>query len=194
MSLMVLVAAWLGGCAAGPDSAGFRGDVENYVRMQGNSDPAVLRDVTWPASRRTFGSIGGDKPAESRDVNGVLLAVEQVGARRWIIFLVGVVDRHLVQEIHVEALSVHGRDFTWHKSEKNEQALARYRDYYRQLWQQRGGRSAPPAQYTTFPKEDDTFVVRREGTTLRVTHPASAAQWDVSLPEPPALPRAALAQ
>jgi hypothetical protein len=179
--LLALLATALAGCAAGTSPGSWRNELEHYVRTEGKDDPAILRDVTWPQSRRTFGTVGGDYPEQTQDVKGVLVSVEQVGQRRWIIFLVGTVNRLEVQDIHIEALNVENNKYTWRAGSSDPGALRRYNDYYTQLWKQRGNTSDPPAQYKTFPKEDDQFVVSQNGE-LRITHPASGAQWELSLP------------
>jgi hypothetical protein len=178
---LLLSVAFLTGCSSSTNAAGWRGTVEKYIDVQGKGDPNILRGVTWPQSRRGFSVIGGDLPRESQDAKGLLLSVEQVNNRPWFVFIVGVVNHEAVESIHVEALNVQGNAKTWKSSADDPKALAAYNDYYDHLWKQRfPGRTAPPAQYTNFPKEQDQFeVTQQPGGKIVVTHPLSGARWEV---------------
>lgn len=171
------------GCAGGGGSfADWRGSVERYVRERGRGDPIVLRQVNWPQSRHSFGSLGGDDPAQVQDSRGLLLSVETIGLDPWMIFIVGSVNRNVVQDIRVIALHVRDGQFHWQTSDPDPQAFERYRDYHTNLFKQRfSNRSDVPVQYTTFPKETDTFSVQRQGERVVVQHPASGAMWELTI-------------
>jgi hypothetical protein len=175
-------------CAGGCSSSGsasfsdWRGSVQKYIDERGKGDPAVLREVTWPQSRRTFSKTGADDPRQSQDVRGVLLGLKQIGAKRWFIFIAGVVDKEVVQDIRVEAMNLQDDDYTWRTSSANPKALAMYRDYQTRLWKGRfPGRQSPPAQYTVFPQEADVFNVQVDGGRVTVTHQPSGARWDLTV-------------
>lgn len=170
------------GCAGAGGLADWRGSVERYVREQGQGDPTVLRQVTWPQSRHAFGKFGGDDPAQVQDSKGILLSVETIGNDNWMIFIVGEVNRNVVQDIRLVALNVKDGRFTWRTSPADREALRTYQGYYEQLVLQRfPNRPDPPTQYTTFPKETDIFTLRSDGGGVVVTHPASSAQWELTI-------------
>jgi hypothetical protein len=161
--------------------SGWRNSVEKYVKERGKGDPAILREVTWPESRRQFSTIGGDDPHVSQDVRGVMLGFKQINGKRWFIFIVGVVNKEVVEDIRVEAMSPKdGDDYAWRTSPPNAKSLAAYVDYKTRLWKQRfPGRESAPAQYTVFPQEDDVFNLQVEQGRVIVTHPASGARWEL---------------
>jgi hypothetical protein len=171
------------GCAGGGGDFGdWRGSVERYVREQGRGDPVVLRQIGWPQSQRSFGSPAGADPAPAQDSRGLLLSVETIGMDPWMIFIVGSVNRNVVQDIRVMALRVQNGQFDWRTSEPNPQAFQAYRNHYANLFKQRFlNRSDVPLQYTTFPKETDVFNVQRQGGRVVVQHPASGAMWELQI-------------
>jgi hypothetical protein len=182
-AILITMAIVLGGCSSGGamNASSWRDTVEKYIEVEGKGDPNILRGVTWPNSRRSFSAIGGEIPRESQDANGLLVAVQSINNRPWFIFVVGVVNKQVVESIHIEALNMQGKSQTWKSSADNPKALQAYRDYYDRLWKQRfPGRQSAPAQYSTFPKEADTFAVTLEaGGKVVVTHPLSGARWEV---------------
>lgn len=177
----MVVCMLLTGCTNSITPPGWRGTVEKYIEVQGKGDPGILRGVTWPQSRRSFSVIGADLPKESQDAKGLLLSIEQINGRAWFVFIIGIVNREIVESIHLEALNVQGATHTWKSSTDNPRSAQAYRDYYDRLWKQRfPGRADAPAQYTNFPKEQDTFVVAQEaGGKIVVTHRLSGARWEV---------------
>lgn len=192
--LALIFCMLLGGCTNSVTPTGWRGTVEKYIEVEGKGDPGVLRGVTWPASRRSFSVIGADLPRESQDAKGLLLSVEQINGRPWFVFIVGIVNREVVESIHVEALSAQGNSHLWKSSADNSRSSQAYKDYYDRLWKQRfPGRPDAPAQYTNFPKEQDAFTVTQEiGGKVGVTHALSGARWEVVVdPKAPAPQQAA---
>lgn len=182
--MIITMALLLCGCSSNGGAvnlAGWQGSVEKYIDSEGKGDPNILRGVFWPESRHSFSAIGGDIPQQSQDAKGLLLAIKPVNNRPWFIFIVGIVNKQVVESIHVEALSLQGNTRLWKSSPDNPKAFQMYRDYYDHLWKQRfPGRQSAPAMYTTFPKEADTFNVTLEtGGKVVVTHPLSGARWEV---------------
>jgi hypothetical protein len=179
----MLMAVSCGGCSAGGNVSlsDWRHSVQKYVAERGRGDPTILREVTWPQSRREFSAIGGDDPRISQDVRGVLLDFRQIGAKHWFIFIVGVVNKEVVDDIRIEAMNLQDDgDYTWRTSAANPKALAAYREYQNRLWKLRfRGRESAPAQYTVFPQEADVFNLQVEAGRVIVTHPASGARWEL---------------
>jgi hypothetical protein len=182
-SLLCLLLGSLAGCSSGSGSvnlSGWRDTVERYIDKEGQGDPNVLRNVTWPQSRREFSVIGGEVPTLSQDARGVLIGVPQVGNARWFAFLVGIVNKGVVRDIRLVALNNTGGQRTWRTSPVDANALHMYQAYYDQLWRSRfPGRESPPMQYTSFPKDSDTFDLAINGGTLIAKHAASGATWSV---------------
>ncbi len=173
-----------GGCAGGGavTLADWRHSVERYVAEAGHGDPTALREVTWPESRRTFSAIGTDDPKISQDAQGLLLAYRQINGRPWFIFIVGIVDKQVVQDIRLTALDMQGGKTVWRTGDANAAALQAYRAYNERLWKQRfPGRTAAPAQYTTFPQEADAFTIQVEGGQVIAVHPPSGARWELAV-------------
>lgn len=172
----------LGGCAGSADLGGWRRSVEKYVADRGQGDPSVLRGVTWPESRRMFSTLGPEDPAQGQDAKGLLIDVQEIAGKQWYIFMVGLVDRNILKDIRLAALSVENGKSTWRTSEADKKAFEQYRGYHDRLWRQRfPGRESPPAQYTTFPQEADTFAVQVNAAQLSATHRPSGARWELEL-------------
>jgi hypothetical protein len=185
IALMLLLLAPLSGCGSSGGvmtMQGWRDTVERYIDTEGQGDPNALRNVTWPESRREFSVIGGEVPSQSQDANGVLLGVPQVGNARWYVFLVGTVDKGVVNDIRLMALNSNAGRRTWRVGSANSAALQSYRNYYDKLWRSRfPGRNSAPMEYTTFPKESDSFTVSVNGGTITATHAPSGAAWTVAV-------------
>lgn len=174
------------GCASGSRNvtiAVWEKNIEQYVTEQGKGDPTVLRDVTLPDSRRGYSVIGSDRPDVSSDANGVLLGHRQIGGRSWFIYLVGLVKRQSVEEIRLAALTVDGGKFEWKSGSGDTEALQKYRDYNTRSWRQRfPQRGTAPPEYLGFPRLDDQFQMTISDGQVVVAHPASGAQWELSIP------------
>ncbi len=161
-------------------------NIEQYVQQQGNGDPAVLRDVTLPDSRRGYAVIGSDRPEQSSDANGVLLGYRQINGHDWFIYLVGMLRQQNVQEIRLVALSADGGKFHWELEDKNSEATQRYAEYNDRLWRQRfPQRAAAPPQYLGFPRPDDQFEMTISNGQITVVHPPSGARWLLTIPVKP---------
>ncbi len=187
--LSLLLAPLVLGCGGGSRQASvaaWQKNVEQYVRVQGKGDPAVLRDMTLTDSRRGFSMIGGDQPAEASEANGVLLGFREVEGRGYFIYLVGVVEKQKVNEIRLAALTTDGGKMEWKIGPNDTGALSTYRAYNRTFWKQRfPQRASPPPQYLGFPTPDDHFSMSVSGNRVTVTHPPSKATWELTLPTMP---------
>src|SRR5687767_2455537 len=134
--LLVFLSVGCGGGSRQASVAAWQKNVEQYVRVQGKGDPAILRDVTLSDSRRGFGMVGSDRPAESADANGVLLGFREVEGRGYFIYLVGVVEKQKVNEIRVAALTTDGGRMEWKVAPNDTGALSTYRAYNEKFWRQ----------------------------------------------------------
>ena len=185
--LLPLVAAFLlspfaGGCAKSVNFDTWRAGVEDYVKNHGGGDPAVLRELSVDASHAGYRQIGTDRPSESTDAVGVLVGNATVADRPWIVFLVGLVEKQKVRDIRVAALSVRDSQYTWRMGKKDDKALKAYADYNRGLAHRRfPERKKEPAEYLTFPREEDRFEMSQQGESIGVTHAPSAAKWHVAV-------------
>ena len=188
--LLILLLLPLGiGCGGGSRQAtvaAWQKNVEQYVRVQGKGDPAVLRDLTLSDSRRGFSMVGGDRPTESSEANGVLLGFREVEGRGYFIYLVGVVEKQKVSEIRLAALTTDGGKMEWKVGPGDTGALSTYRSYNDKFWRQRfPQRASAPPQYLGFPTPDDHFSMSVSGNRVTVTHPPSKATWELTLPTMP---------
>ena len=177
------------GCGGGARQASvsaWQKNVEQYVRVQGKGDPAVLRDLTLSDSRRGFAMVGSDQPGESTDANGLLIGFREIDGRGYFIYLVGVVERQRVKEIRLAALTTDGGKMEWKTGPNSTAALEAYRAYNEKVWRGRfPDRSTAPPQYTGFPTPDDHFHMSIQGQRVTATHPPSGATWELTLPAAP---------
>jgi hypothetical protein len=185
-AILALGAVGCGGGSRQASVAAWQKNVEQYVRVQGKGDPAVLRDLTLSDSRRGFAMVGSDRPADSADANGVLLGFREIDGRGYFIYLVGVVEKQRVSEIRPAALTTDGGRMEWKVAPNDTGALSNYRTYNEKFWKQRfPGRTSPPPQYLGFPTPDDHFQMSVSGNRVTVTHPPSGAKWELTLPNAP---------
>jgi hypothetical protein len=186
ISGLTTVALGCGGGSRQASVAAWQKNVEQYVRVQGKGDPAVLRDLTLSDSRRGFAMVGSDVPSESTDANGLLIGFREIDGRGYFIYLVGVVERQRVKEIHLAALTTDGGKMEWKTGPNSSAALDAYCAYNDKLWRGRfpDRKSAPP-QYTGFPTPDDHFNMVINGNHVTATHPPSGATWELTLPAAP---------
>ncbi|MGB7161324.1 MAG: hypothetical protein WBD40_24915 [Tepidisphaeraceae bacterium] len=173
------------GCASKASVSSWQKSVTDYVKEQGAGDPIVLREVTLPDARPGFSVIGHHDAPVSTDVNGVLLGYDQIGERLWFIYLVGVVDKHQVTDIRLDALSMHRGKMVWKRGPASKQALEAYRQHgIKQARERFPDRKTPPPKYLGFPRADDEFSVSKgEGGRIQATHSGSGARWELTLPE-----------
>jgi hypothetical protein len=186
---------FLSGCTHAVTMSGWQSSVERYIDNVGQGDPNVLREVTWPKSARAFSVIENSQPGKSQDANGLLLAAPQIGDRRWFVFLVGIVNKQIVCEIHLAALSAQGPERIWRTGPNDQNAVKAYLEFKQNLWHERfPDRPTPAPPYTIFPQEDDRFSVTVERGRVIVTHPASGARWELEVaPSQGAKPQLAFA-
>jgi hypothetical protein len=179
VGFMSLLAA---GCSSSVSFDSWRRDCEAYVRNQGGGDPTVLRETDVDRSHRGFKVYSKNRPAESTDVNGVLVGTTKLADQPWLVFLVGYVDKEHVKDIRVAALSVANDKYTWRMGKKDEAATHAYIEYNKGVAHRRfPDRKREPPQYLNFPQEADRFEMSTSdaGDAIGVAHAPSGAKWHV---------------
>lgn len=178
----VLVSLLLGGCARHVSIPVWQRDVQSYVERVGDGNPLVLRDVTLRGDRPGFAVFSSERPENSTDANGLLLGHQMIDGRPHFLYLVGLVKRERTRDIRLAALSVHEGDYRWHLSERDSQAVEKYREFnLRQFRQRFPQRRRPPPEYTTFPRDSDRFFLAVEGNRVTAVHEPSGARWELVL-------------
>jgi hypothetical protein len=188
--LLIFAALFLSGCGSSKSSSlqPWQRGVEAYL-AQRNNDPESLREVTLEDGRRGFAVLGGQDPRKSSDQRALLLAHKPVGDRPWFIYIVGTVNKDVVQDLRLVALSAAGSQTLWRIGPRNATAFKQYRDAAIKDWRDHGGgggggassKSKPPVQYTTFPRASDAFEVTIDGTTVHARHVESGAEFTVDV-------------
>jgi hypothetical protein len=181
--IAVIVASAFVGCTRQVGLSSWQDSVERYVRDEGDGDPASLRDVTLPDSRRGFAAIGDANPESSSDVFGVLLDHRELEDRHWFIYLVGHVRNLAVVDIRVAAVSFGEGKTVWRMSERNAEELATYCAFHQEEYTRRFAPLAPPQSRSAFPQPGDSFIMAVEAPTVVVTHEGSNATWRLDLAE-----------
>ena len=170
------------GCSSSVGFDSWRRDVETYVREKGGGDPTVLRDTDVDTAHRGFKVFSHNRPAQSNDVNGVLVGTTKLADQPWLVFLVGQVEKEKVKDIRVAALSVAKGNYTWRMGKKDDAALDAYVDYNKGLAHRRfPDRKKEPPEYLGFPREEDRFDVSTDETSVGVSHNPSGAKWHAPL-------------
>jgi len=183
------LAVLCGGCAGGGTRSvsmdTWREGVETYVNDVGKGDPAVLRDTTYKG-RPAFAQLGNPIAAEGTDAVGVLLGAKPVAGRPAFIYLVGLIDKEKVEQIHLavcQVIASQGQkaQFKWLVGKDDKDATQRYLNYRKGLFGQRfpGRQDLPPA-YTSFPGEGDVFDLAVTPAEVTATHQGSGAIWRVA--------------
>jgi hypothetical protein len=188
-ALLCPLLAWVTGCSTPGVSVSldtWKESVEQHVREVGMGDPVVLRDAAYKG-RPAFAQIGHPVASEGTDAVGVLLGHRPILGRPSFIYLVGLVPKEHVEDIRVAVLqpitSQGGEtQFKWLMSPRNAESLRKYTAFRQELYRKRfpDGGSPPPA-YTSFPAEEDAFDLAVAPDRVTVTHPPSAAQWNLSV-------------
>src|SRR5690606_25067720 len=104
--------------------------------------------------------------------------------RRWVVYLFGLGKRQEVDEIRLAAMEVeeHG-EHRWIVGKPDRKAEQAYRAHHDSLARRRfPGRDDVPVEYRGFPLAADRFELTTQGATIRATHPASGAAWQVTVP------------
>ena len=159
------------GCGGGRATmAQWQREVESYIASRGRGDPNALRDVVSPPGRPIFSTHGGENPAQSTDVIGLLLGQRPIEGEPATIFLVAVVNKGQVQDVRIAALSRQEDRLRWRIGAADSRALLAYRDHRR---------SVP--QHPPWPAREDAFDLAVTPTAITVTERASGARWTLPL-------------
>ncbi len=169
------------GCSTAVSFPKWQEAVERYVRQDGRGDPNILRNTSVEAGRPGFALIGADDPRGSTDVKGLLLGHKRIGERPWFIYLVGLVKKQDVSEMHLAALNVQGGQYRWAVGKNDARALKSYRSFNEGQGKQRSVRSQAPITSRGFPQESDAFDLTVEGG-VQAVHQGSGARWHLTVP------------
>ena len=180
--LPAILACASSGCARQVSLSSWQKSVEQYVRDQGSGDPASLRDVTLPDSRRGFASIGDPNPEDSSDVYGVLLGHREMVGRHWFIYLVGHVRDLAVVDIRIAAVSFNGDRPSWRIGAVDAEQVAVYCAFHQDEFTRRFEPLPPPQLRSSFPQPDDVFEMLVDSPAIVVTHQQSGATWRLDMP------------
>ena len=170
------------GCTRQVGLSTWQDSVERYVRDQGDGDPASLRDVTLPDSRRGFAAIGDPNPESSSDVYGVLLGHRELADRHWFIYLIGHVRNLAVVDIRIAAVSFRQEDISWLMGANDSDQLANYCAFHQDEYTARFAPLAPPQSRSSFPQPGDVFDMAIDPPDVVVTHQGSGATWRLGIP------------
>ncbi|MCH7702997.1 MAG: hypothetical protein IID37_15045 [Planctomycetes bacterium] len=156
----------------------------SYIELEGNGDPAVLRDqpdLHSPRRDRPSQITFATSPSGGRDARGILVGVRNVGGEPWYFFLVGV-TRHSgnafsrTEDVRLAAFTLAGHKLKWRVSSPHEASLRQYRS-----GRIDAARAGVPTQ-VGFPAPLDVFhLVVSEGV-VTITEQRSGAKWRLPLP------------
>ena len=186
LAVAILLMLAGGGCARSVSFSNWQKGVEDYVWTSAGGDPNRLRELSLGipgSSHKGFALTAKDMPGESTDARGVLLGMKPVHGRPHMIFLVGLVKKHSVQDVRLAAMAFDGKDFAWVWGKANSAAVSQYRAARAAQWKQASGSdSGPPAAYKSFPGVDDVFKLNAEGEQISATHVQSGTTWTLTPP------------
>lgn len=181
ITIFMLFAA---GCQQQVSLDSWRNSVEHYVQDQANGDVSVLRDLATSGPWKGFSVISENDPAAATDVNGVLLAHQQIGSKNYFVYLVGLVRQQQVQDIRLALLSAGPDGHDWRWSPQDKDGFRLYHDYQDAQWHKLfPQRQVAPWSYSGFPCEGDVFTISVTGRRVTATHERSGAQWTLELPQ-----------
>ena len=180
VAAMLLV---MGGCSTAPNVESWQRRLEEYVLIEGDGDATALRNVPAGSDRKGFSVFSHKNPAESNDVNGLLLAHRVIEGRPWFIYMVGNVKKLSVGEMRLAAVCCQGGEFQWAVGEGNEQSVKKYREAKEAVWRRvnRDGDMAE-ARVMNFPGDGDVFNIQITGGRVVAMDQRSGAQWELALP------------
>lgn len=191
--LVISLSAALVGCTPSRPLATWQQGLTDYVTRQGNGDPNILRTMQASRSRDslrpnwiTFGEL--DVPgtmlppfADTYDVQGVLVGQQQLGDKRWMVFLVATIRRDrtptgTIEDLRLAAFSPGAiGELFWRISPQEDPAVHRYASTF-------AAKNGPMPG--VFPSPIDRFQFHADGADITVTEERSRATWHLSLRPP----------
>jgi len=167
------------GCASRQVTlADWQKSVDDYVWNQANGDPNCLRDTGWNETHKGFSVLGDPLPQEATDAHGMLLAHKPFQGRPHFVFLVAIVQRRVVRDVRIAALSAEDGRLCWTMSQADSQQTRTYSEYREKSWRARyAGRREPPPSYVAFGAADDSFDLTLWDNEIAVVHQPSGARW-----------------
>lgn len=165
------------GCSGGTVTVKqWQAEVDRYVWTEGNGDLNVLRDTESRSGRRVLAVHGGDNPASSTDVVGVLLGHAILEGHPSQVFLVGTVAKGVPQDIRVAALSRNGRDLVWRIGEPDSKAMSKYREARAKP----AAPGKPDPKQPLWPGKHDAFTLHVTPQAVTVLEQRSGASWQLT--------------
>lgn len=188
--LVVSLSATLAGCTTSRPLATWQQGLTDYVTRQGGGDPNILRTMQAARSRDalrpnwiTYGEL--DVPgtmlppfADTYDVQGVMVGQQELGGKRWMVFLVATVRRDrtpsgTIEDLRLAAFSPGAKgELFWRVSPPGDPALRAYASVF-------AAKDGPMPG--VFPSPVDRFQFHAEGADITVTEERSGATWRLSL-------------
>ena len=172
LALIALTAALSAGCSTTSTIPQWQKEVEDFVNIEGNGDLNALRDAHNASGRRIMAVHGGEDPAKSTDVVGIVLGPRTFDNRPAYVFLVGIIERGTPQDIRIATLSRKGKDLMWRIDTPDPKTLATYRR----------GRQSKPTRYAPsllWPPKEDIYEVTSTSHNVTVTELRSGAKWEM---------------
>lgn len=174
------------GCSKAVTYEQWQQAVQEYVLTSAGGDPNRLRDLSLGvrgSDHRGFALNASESPGQSTDARGVLLGMKEFGGKPKMVFLVGLVKKHSVQDIRMAAMAFDGKDFDWAWGAPDSAALSQYRAARAAAWKQGSGTNARlPAAFRSFPGVDDVFRLNAADGRLTATHVGSGTTWTLAPP------------
>ena len=181
-----LLASRGSGCSASSSRSvslsAWQHNVENYVRVQGQGDPTVLRDTTLADGRKGYAMLGNPVMKESTDAVGLLLGAPRVGESPALVYLVGIVQRGKTTDLRLAVLRFRGGQLYWTVGASNPQSVAGYLKYRDAEWRASSPqRHDAPLLAEAFPALGDVFTLNTSDDRVAATHQQTGASWSVTL-------------
>jgi hypothetical protein len=186
LAILVSLILTAGGCASSSNRSvsvsAWQKNVENYVKVQGQGDPTVLRDVTLPDSRKGYAMLGNPIVKDSTDAVGLLLGAPRIDGKPAFVYLVGIVQKGRTTDLRLAVLTFNYGGMKWTISPPNPQSLQAYLKYRVDEWRAASPqRHDVPLQAESFPGPQDVFTLNAVGGQVTASHQPTGASWTVRI-------------
>ena len=158
--------------------------LNQYIEVEGDGNPAVLReqpDLHSPRRDRPSRITFATSPSSRRDVRGVLVGVRSIGTEPWYFFLVGTTRRSgnaysRTEDVRLIAFTSTNDKLRWRVSPAGDASLKQYRS-----GRIDAARSGVSPQ-TGFPSPLDLYHLTVFERVATVTEQRSGATWRLHIP------------
>lgn len=181
---IILISIGLGcaGCGSSVTVSEWQAALDQFAAEHANDDLSFLREHDGDSSARTFAVLGANTPEKSTDITGVLLGRRAIGAREWLVFLLGRVKKREVEDIRLALRSDDDGPAAWVVGDDDDGGLKKYRTHKDDQWRARhAGRESPPRHTFEFPSEEDVFGLDVRGQQVIAVEERSGARWTVKV-------------